>query len=81
MAAKMVRYLMKHIPTWAMRKVELRVLSNRPSVAYLPPQEDRGTVRPFFQPSLSAMAPVEEEKAKVEGGSEEVVVDLSTKDV
>lgn len=68
----MVRYMMKRIPTWAMRKVELRVLSNRPSVAYLPPQEDRGTVRPFFQPSLSAMAPVEE-KAKAEEGSEEVV--------
>ncbi|KAF9539776.1 hypothetical protein EC957_005070 [Mortierella hygrophila] len=70
MAAKMVRYAMKHIPAWAMRKVELRVLSNRPSVAYLPPQEDKGSVRPFFQPSLSAMAPVEEEKTRVGSGGE-----------
>ncbi|KAK5797006.1 hypothetical protein F5H01DRAFT_373550 [Linnemannia elongata] len=83
MAAKMVRYIMKRIPTWAMRKAELRVLSNRPSVAFLPPQVDKGSVKPFFQPSLSAMAPVEKEKARVEGSSKEVVVDLeaSTKAV
>lgn len=79
----MVRYIMKRIPTWAMRKAELRVLSNRPSVAFLPPQVDKGSVKPFFQPSLSAMAPVEKEKARAEGSSKEVVVDLeaSTKAV
>ncbi|KAF8946746.1 hypothetical protein BGZ47_011490 [Haplosporangium gracile] len=71
MAAKMVRYMIKHIPAWVMRKAELRVLSNRPSVAYLAPQEDKGSIRPFFQPSLAANTPVEEEKPKVEGGSEE----------
>lgn len=70
---------MKRIPAWVMRKAELRMLSNRPSVAYLPPQEDKGSVRPFFQPSLSAITPVEEEKTRVERSSEEVVVDLEAK--
>lgn len=77
MAAKTVRFVAKHVAAWAMRKVEMRVLSNRPSVAFLPMQEDKGSVKPVFQPSLLAKAPVEEktdssEEAVVEGATQAV---------
>lgn len=75
-----MRFVAKHIAAWAMRKVELRVFSNRPSVAFLPLQEDKGSVRPVFQPSLLAKAPVEENTV-VEGSSEEAVVEGATQAV
>ncbi|KAG0285168.1 hypothetical protein BGZ96_010526 [Linnemannia gamsii] len=80
LVAKTVRFVAKHISAWAMRKVELRVFSNRPSAAFLPLQEDTGSVRPVFQPSLLVKAPVEE-KNDVEGGPEEVVVEGATQAV
>ncbi|KAG0373979.1 hypothetical protein BGX24_010988 [Mortierella sp. AD032] len=61
LSAKLVRYVVKNVPAWAMRKAELRILSYRPSVAFLPPYEDKGTHKPVFQPSLSARAPIETE--------------------
>ncbi|KAF9954069.1 hypothetical protein BGZ72_004931 [Mortierella alpina] len=50
--AMISRFFVKNMPTWLWRKVLVRHAAIRPQVSFLPLVEDRGTVRPEYQPSL-----------------------------
>lgn len=47
------------MPPWLFNRIQARAFSYRPQVAFLPPAEDNGRVRPAHQPSLSVKAPVD----------------------
>ncbi|KAG9071660.1 hypothetical protein KI688_005873 [Linnemannia hyalina] len=63
-SSKVTRYLVKHTPPWVMHKFERRQFIQRPQAAFLPPAEDKGTVKTAPQPSLSIKAPEETEQSK-----------------
>ncbi|KAG0204213.1 hypothetical protein BGX33_008655 [Mortierella sp. NVP41] len=60
--AKAIRYCAKHVPAWVMRKVQVKAVGNRPQISFLPPAEDKGSIKSAHQPSLSAKAPTERKK-------------------
>ncbi|KAF9154194.1 hypothetical protein BG015_001651 [Linnemannia schmuckeri] len=59
--SKLTRYMSKHIPTWVFHRIQVQSTSYRPQAAFLPLIEDKGSYKPFDQPSLSVKAPVEVE--------------------
>ncbi|KAF9091036.1 hypothetical protein BGX23_005552 [Mortierella sp. AD031] len=54
--AKVARFCVKHIPAWVQCQALVRMSANRPQVEFLPRAEDRGSIPPAPQPSLTATA-------------------------
>lgn len=65
MSSKIIRYILKHTPSWMMRQIERRQFTHRPQVAFLPLVEDKGYVKAAPQPSLAIKTPVETESSTV----------------
>ncbi|KAG0264609.1 hypothetical protein BG011_006455 [Mortierella polycephala] len=49
--AKVFRFMAKYMPYWLWRMVLVKNASVRPQVSFLPPIEDKGTVKAQYQPS------------------------------
>ncbi|KAF9145265.1 hypothetical protein BG015_011952 [Linnemannia schmuckeri] len=58
-SSRITRYILKHTPSWAMRRLERRQFTHRPQAAFLPAVEDKGSVKTAPQPSLTIKTPVE----------------------
>ncbi|KAG0092546.1 hypothetical protein BGZ92_009443 [Podila epicladia] len=52
LAAALVRASMKHIPPFLWRRILISMSASRPQVSFLPLVEDKGEVKPLYQPSL-----------------------------
>lgn len=64
--ARLIRFVAKHMPQWLNTKILTRTLSNRSQVSFLPLAEDKGTIRPLYQPSLVKTSKILEERRKQE---------------
>ncbi|KAG0285515.1 hypothetical protein BGZ96_010254 [Linnemannia gamsii] len=64
--ARLIRFVAKHMPQWVNTKILTRTLSNRSQVSFLPPAEDKGTIRPLHQPSFVKTLKILEERRKQE---------------
>ncbi|KAI1321059.1 hypothetical protein EDD11_008640 [Mortierella claussenii] len=51
-SGRIARFVSRHMPRWLWVMALRRMASNRPQVAFLPRIEDKGTVKPAYQPSL-----------------------------
>ncbi|KAG0207759.1 hypothetical protein BGX33_006653 [Mortierella sp. NVP41] len=52
--ARIIRFLVKHMPGWVTKGIEARLLSNRPQVIFLPFDTTEVTMKAAVQPSLNA---------------------------
>ncbi|KAG0017038.1 hypothetical protein BGZ81_010939 [Podila clonocystis] len=52
MQGALVRYTMKHMPTWLNKITMGKMVVNRPQLSFLPRAEDKGTIKALKQPSL-----------------------------
>ncbi|KAG0216679.1 hypothetical protein BGX33_012348 [Mortierella sp. NVP41] len=55
--ASVTRFLMKNMPKWLSRVLEVRLMSNRPQINFLPRDETPVTLPPAPQPSLHITRP------------------------
>ncbi|KAG0090118.1 hypothetical protein BGZ92_003660 [Podila epicladia] len=51
-SAVFTRFLMKRIPAWLWRRLQIQMSAARSQVSFLPLVEDKGEVKPMHQPSL-----------------------------
>ncbi|KAF9136435.1 hypothetical protein BGX30_011194 [Mortierella sp. GBA39] len=66
MKAKVTRFFMKNMPSWASGMIEKRVLSNRPQVYFLPRDETACELAPAPQASLNLKRPESKRQQKKE---------------
>ncbi|KAG0202466.1 hypothetical protein BGX33_009702 [Mortierella sp. NVP41] len=59
LTGKLIRWFAKHLPDWVQRRAFVRMSINRPQVLFLPRVEDKGSIRPAFQPGLHTKGPKE----------------------
>ncbi|KAG0376313.1 hypothetical protein BGX24_007928, partial [Mortierella sp. AD032] len=64
--ARLIRFVAKRMPQWLNTKILARTLSNRSQVSFLPLAEDKGSVRPLYQPSLVKTMKILEKRAASE---------------
>ncbi|KAF9326181.1 hypothetical protein BG006_010372, partial [Podila minutissima] len=64
--AIVVKNMLKRLPPWLWKKMNMKALKARPQASFLPLVEDKGTVPPMHQPSLYKTLPLLEKRAKEE---------------
>ncbi|KAF9356663.1 hypothetical protein BGX26_004936 [Mortierella sp. AD094] len=57
LTGKIVRWIMNHMPEWLWLAISAKSLRSRPQISFLPPANDKCSVKPFYQPSLENTRP------------------------
>ncbi|KAG0349975.1 hypothetical protein BG005_010494 [Podila minutissima] len=62
MLSVFVRSLMKRLPLWLWRRMLYKSVGPRPQASFLPPVEDNGSLKPFYQHSLQKTLAIRQER-------------------
>ncbi|KAG0073990.1 hypothetical protein BGZ93_006799, partial [Podila epicladia] len=61
--AKIIRNVVKYMPSWVNRKMIIQATESRPQVSFLPLVEDKGSVKPIYQASLQKTLAILKQRA------------------
>ncbi|KAG0342757.1 hypothetical protein BG000_001617 [Podila horticola] len=64
-SAVFTRFLMKRVPAWLWRRLQIQMSAARSQVSFLPLVEDKGEVKPMYQPSLHKTLAILEKQGRV----------------
>ncbi|KAF9025677.1 hypothetical protein BGZ52_008851 [Haplosporangium bisporale] len=58
LTATIIRTVMKRLPPWLWKRIQLKLIAARPQLSFIPQVKDQGTVKPTYQHSLHMTLPI-----------------------
>ncbi|KAF9200415.1 hypothetical protein BGZ59_003322, partial [Podila verticillata] len=52
LTATIIRTVMKRLPPWLWKQIQLKMIAARPQISFIPQVKDQGTMKPTYQHSL-----------------------------